>query len=154
MQNVKFVLEEWLEVNPDGWKDSDIAISKATQISVGSIHRYIPEIIAKRDGIMPSKVQELRRKEGRVSSRKPKADPNAVMQIIKENPGAPICDLAYLANCSPGAIKRVLKKMRSEPEAAEVKGEGKISDLQDQIDHIQSEIDHIRAALSQLASAD
>jgi hypothetical protein len=144
MGNVKEMLVKWLEDNPDGWKNTDIFIHKQTGVSTGSINRYVPEIIARRDGIMPSEVQELRQKEGSIPSRRPKADPNKIRQIIAAHPSAPVRDLAFLADCSHGAIERVLKEIERENEE-ESRGDT------DEIREIKAQMEELQARLSQLS---
>ena len=144
MSNVKETLVKWLEDNPEGWKNTDAFIHKETGVSTGSVNRYVPEIIAKRDGIMPSEVQELRRKEGSIPSRRPKADPNKIRQVIAAHPNAPVRDLAFLADCSHGAIERVLK---------EIEGENKEESGADtdEIHEIKAQIEALQVRLNQLS---
>lgn len=149
MKSVKDLLKKWLEDNPDGWKDTDRFISEQVDVSIGSVSRYVPEIIADRDGIMPSEVQELRREKGKVSSRRPKADPDRIRKIIDANPNAPICDLAFLANCSHGAIKRVLKTIGQQPDRNREMDKNKIQEIIIQLEQIQSQIEQLRVSLSQ-----
>lgn len=144
MGNVKETLVKWLEDNPEGWKNTDAFIHKQTDVSTGSVNRYVPEIIAKRDGIMPSEVQELRQKEGGIPSRRPKADPNKIRQIIAAHPNAPVRDLAFLADCSHGAIERVLKEIGRE-------SEGEPEDDPDEIREIKSQMEQLQARLNRLS---
>ena len=144
MRGVKETLVKWLEDNPEGWKNTDVFIHQQTGVSTGSVNRYVPEIIAKRDGIMPSQVQELRQKEGSIPSRRPKADPDKIRQVIAANPDAPIRDLAFLADCSHGAVERVLKEIKRESEE-------KSEDNTDEIREIKAQMEHLQARLNQLS---
>ena len=144
MNDVKEKLVKWLEENPEGWKNTDAFIHKQIGVSAGSVNRYVPEIIARRDGILPSEVQKLRRKEGGVPSRRPKADANKIRQIIAANPDAPVRDLAFLADCSHGAIERIRKEIEHENEEKQ-KGNT------DEIREIRAEIKRIEARLNQLS---
>jgi hypothetical protein len=144
MSSVKETLTKWLEDNPEGWKNTDVFIYKETGVSTGSVNRYVPEIIAKRDGIMPSKVQELRQTEGNISARRPKADTDQIRQIIADNPNAPVRDLAFLADCSHGAIERVLKEIK--PESME-----KPEDNTEAIREIKAQMKELHARLNQLS---
>lgn len=144
MGNVKETLVKWLKDNPEGWKNTDAFIHKQTGVSTGSVNRYVPEIIARRDGIMPSEVQELRQKEGGIPSRRPRADANKIRQIIAANPNAPVRDLAFLADCSHGAVERVLKEV--EQESGE-KREGNMGEIQE----IRVQIEQLQARLNQLS---
>ena len=143
MSNVKETLVKWLEDNPEGWKNTDAFIHQQTGVSTGSVNRYVPEIIAKRDGIMPSQVQELRQKEGNIPSRRPKANPNKIRQVIAANPDAPVRDLAFLADCSHGAVERVLKEIKRESEE-------KSEDNTDEIREIKTQMEQLQARLNQL----
>lgn len=144
MSSVKSTLIKWLEDNPEGWKNTDAFIHRETGVSTGSVNRYVPEIIAKRDGIMPSEVQELRQTEGNISARRPKADANKIRQIIADNPGAPVRDLAFLADCSHGAVERVLKEIKRESEE-------KPGDDRDEIGEIKAQMEQLQERLNQLS---
>ena len=144
MSSVKSTLIKWLEDNPEGWKNTDTFIHKETGVSTGSVNRYVPEIIAKRDGIMPSKVQELRQTEGNISARRPKADADKIRQIIADNPGTPVRDLAFLADCSHGAVERVLKEIKRE---SEEKSEGDT----DEILKIKAQMQELQERLNQVS---
>ena len=143
MRSVRDTLVKWLEDNPDGWKNTDAFIHKQTGVSTGSVNRYVPEIIAKRDGIMPSEVQELRQKEGDIPSRRPRADTNKIRQIIADNPDAPVRDLAFLADCSDGAIKRVLKEIEQESQDKEEDNTDEISEIKAQMEQLQARLDQL-----------
>ena len=143
MGNVKEVLVKWLEDNPEGWKNTDAFIHKQTGVSTGSVNRYVPEIIARRDGIMPSEVQELRQKEGGIPSRRPKADPNKIRQIIAANPNAPVRDLAFLADCSHGAIERVLKEIERENEEKSAGDTNEIGEIKAQMEQLQARLNQL-----------
>ena len=141
MSSVKATLIKWLEDNPEGWKNTDAFIHRETGVSTGSVNRYVPEIIANRDGIMPSKVQELRQTEGNISARRPKADADKIRQIIADNPNTPVRDLAFLANCSHGAVERVLKEIEQEKEEGDT----------DEIREIKAQMEQLQARLNELS---
>jgi len=143
MGNVKETLVKWLEDNPEGWKNTDAFIHKQTGVSTGSVNRYVPEIIARRDGIMPSEVQELRQKEAGIPSRRPKADPNKIRQIIAAHPNAPIRDLAFLADCSHGAIERVRKEIEREDKEESADDTNEIREIKAQMEQLQARLDHL-----------
>ena len=143
MSNVKETLVKWLENNPEGWKNTDAFIHKETGVSTGSVNRYVPEIIAKRDGIMPSEVQELRQKEGGIPSRRPRADANKIRQIITAHPNAPVRDLAFLADCSHGAIERVLKEIEAENKEESRSGTDEIHEIKAQIEELQVRLNQL-----------
>ena len=134
---------KWLENNPEGWKNTDAFIHKQTGVSTGSVNRYVPEIIARRDGIMPSEVQELRQKEGGIPSRRPKADANKIRQIIAANPNAPVRDLAFLADCSHGAVERVLTKIEQESGEKQEDDKDEIREIKDQMEQLQARLNQL-----------
>ena len=72
------------------------------------------------------------------------ADTNKIRQIIADNPDAPVRDLAFLADCSDGAIKRVLKEIEQE---SKEKG----ADNTDEISEIKAQMEQLQARLNQLS---
>lgn len=141
MSDVREKLLQWLQENPEGWKNTDTYIHKQTGVSTGSVNRYVPEIIAKRDGIMPSAVQELRRKEGNVASRRSKADQNKIRKAIEEYPNASVRDLAFLCDCSHGAIERVLREI--EKEQTQENSSDEIREIKAQIEQLQKRLEEL-----------
>lgn len=79
-----------------------------------------------------------------IPSRRPKADANKIRQIIAANPNAPVRDLAFLADCSHGAIERVRKEIEQE---SEKKREGDT----DEIREIKAQMEQLQARLNQLS---
>ena len=78
------------------------------------------------------------------SERRPKADPNKIRQVITTHPNAPVRDLAFLADCSHGAIERVLKEI--EAENKEESGEDT-----DDIHQIKAQMEELQARLNRLS---
>lgn len=141
MKGTRERLVEWLEENPDGWlTESFQSIARQTEMSPASVDRHLPELVADREGILPSEVVKRRQEEGSGASRKPKADREKIRQIIAENPNAPVRDLAYLAKCHPRVIERELK-------ARELSGN------EDEICEIETEITRLQKRLAELSSA-
>ncbi len=65
MRKTKKKVVEWLETNPEKWMTQSFkSISDEAGVSVSSIDRYLPELIAERDGILPSQVIQKRREAG------------------------------------------------------------------------------------------
>ena len=107
MQPAKEKLAVWLENNADKWITQSFAsIAKEVGISATSVDRYLPELIADRDGMLPSEVLSKRQEAGFSYPRKSKTDLNKVREVIENNPDAPVRDLAYLAKCSPKKIQQ------------------------------------------------
>ena len=92
---------------------------------------------------MPSEVQELRQKEGGIPSRRPKADPNKIRQIIAANPNAPVRDLAFLADCSHGAIERVRKEIERENEEKSAGDTNEIGEIKAQMEQLQARLNQL-----------
>ena len=115
MNAIREKLADWLESNPDGWlKQSFQAIGEEAGVSATSVDRYLPELIADREKILPSEVMRQRQKAGLSPSGRSKIDLNKVREVIKNNPDTPVRDLAYFAKCSPKKIQEVLKEMDQE----------------------------------------
>lgn len=92
---------------------------------------------------MPSEVQELRQKEGGIPSRRPKADPNKIRQIITANPNAPVRDLAFLADCSHGAIQRIRKEIEQENKKELGSGTDEIHEIKAQMKELQVRLNQL-----------
>ncbi len=137
MLSAKEKVAEWLENNPDGWlMQSFASIGKEIGISAASVDRYLPELIADRDDILPSEVLKKRQEAGFTYPRKPKIDLQKVREIIESNPDAPVRDLVYLAKCGPKTIQQVQKAIEEENQGAENGGE--ISDIDAEIKKLQA----------------
>ena len=116
MNGVRDKLDKWLENNPEGWlTESDQSIAQQAEVAAGSVARHLHMLVAKREGIMPSEARK-RRQESRPISRRTKTDLNQIRKVIEDNPGIPVCDLAYLADCPERTIERLLKGMDQESE--------------------------------------
>ena len=135
MNDAREKLVRWLEANPDTWlTQSYTSIGKEVGISSASVDRYLPELIADRDGIMPSEVLQQRKKAGLGNPGRSKANQDKIRQVIADNPGAHVRDIAYLAKCHPRAVQRVLKAIEQESE------ESQSSDNRDDVRDIDAEI--------------
>lgn len=140
MKGARERLVEWLEENPDSWlTESFQSIARQTEMSPASVDRHLPEIVADREGILPSEVVKRRQEEGRGTSRRPRADRGKIRQIIAENPNAPVRDLAYLAKCHPRVIERELKTRE-------------LSGNDSEIREIQTQITRLQKRLAELSS--
>ena len=140
MNEVKDRLVRWLEKNPDSWlRQSYTSIAKAADVSTTSVDRYLPELVADRDGIMPSQVLQQREEAGVSHRGRSKANQDLIRKVIEENPGAHLRDLAYLAKCAPRVVKRVLEEMKPELEESQNMGnEGEIRDIDAEIAQLQA----------------
>lgn len=143
MSGTRDKLARWLEGNPDSWlTQSYTSIGKEVGVSATSVDRYLPELIADRDNIMPSEVLRQREEAGLSHPRRSKTDRAKIRQVIKENPDAHIRDIAYLAKCHPRAAKKVLEEIEQEElkESQSTSNEDKINDRDAEIAQIQARL--------------
>lgn len=150
MNTAKEKLIRWLQEHPDDWlKESFKEIGKQSGVSATSVDRYLPELIAERDGIMPSAVMRQREEAGFVFRGRSKADTSKIRECINEHPDADIRDIAYLAKCTPKAVKRVMDEMEQEhkyDETADNNSESS-SDTHSEMAKLEAEFEERRAAL-------
>ena len=147
MNSAKARLAKWLKNNPSSWlTQSYVSIAKESGVSATSVDRYLPELIADRDGIMPSEVLQQREEAGVGYPGGIKVDRAKIRQIIKENPGAHIRDIAYLAKCHPRVARKVHEEMEQEKleESQDPSNEDEIRTIEDEIAQLEAR----RAALS------
>ena len=102
-------LAEWLETHPDDWKTLTLReIAVQTNMSQSSVDNNLYVAVARKEKMLPSEVHRIRadHRPGRFY-RDTDAD---VQKVIDENPGMPVIDIAYLANCAPQKVERLQKK--------------------------------------------
>lgn len=136
MNDARAKLARWLEDNPDNWLTrSYVSIGKEADVSPTSVDRYLPELIADRDEIMPSDVLRRREEAGLSYAGRSKTDRGKIRQLIEENPGAHIRDIAYKAKCHPRVAKKVLEEIEQEKlkESQSTSNESEIDDLDAEI---------------------
>ena len=151
MNAAKARLADWLEDNPDDWLTQSYAsISEKSDVSATSVDRYLPELIADRDGIMPSEVLRQRAEAGLSSPGGVKVDRAKIRQVIEDNPDAHIRDIAYFAKCDP----RIAKKVREEIEQEKLEENQSTSnedearrDTRTEMEKLEAEFEARRAAL-------
>ena len=145
MQPAKEKLTVWLENNADKWITQSFAsIAEEVGISAASVDRYLPELIADRDGMLPSEVLRKRQEAGFSYPRKSKTDLNKVREIIENNPDAPVRDLAYLAKCSPKKIQQVLKVIKQENQS---------TDDESEVNNKEAEMEKLKARMAELSKS-
>ena len=151
MNDARSKLARWLEDNPDSWlTQSYVSIGKEADVSPTSVDRYLPELIADRDEIMPSDVLRQREEAGLSYPGRSKTDQAKIRQVIEENPGAHIRDIAYWAKCHPRAAKKVLEEIEQEKlgESQSTSNEGETRrDTQTKMAKLETEFEARRAAL-------
>jgi hypothetical protein len=117
MKSAREKVAEWLDNNPDKWlEQSFISIGKECDLTATSVDRHLPELIAERDGILPSEVMRQRKEAGLGFPGRSKSDYDEIRKVIEENPNADIRDIAFLAKCNPRAVKRVMDTIKQELE--------------------------------------
>ena len=146
MQSAKEKVAEWLQNNPDGWLTQSFeSISKEIgNVSAASVDRYLPELIADRDDILPSQVIQKRQEAGMTYPRRSKIDFQKVREIIENNTDAPLRDLVYLAKCSPNTIKKVREAIEEENQSANSEGESNSKE---------AEIERLKAQIVELSNS-
>ena len=144
MNEAKARLADWLEDNPDDWLTQSYAsIAKKSGVSATSVDRYLPELIADRDGIIPSEVLRQRKEAGLSSPGGVKMDRAKIRQVIEENPDAHIRDIAYWAKCHPRIVKKVREEIEQErlQKSQGTSNESEINDNAAEIAELQARID-------------
>ena len=145
MNQAKAKLADWLKDNPDSWLTQTYAsIAKKSGVSATSIDRYLPELIADRDGIMPSEILRQREEAGLSSPGGVKMDRSKIRQLIEENPDTHIRDIAYLAKCHPRIAKKVREEIEQEKleQSQGTSNESEISDTDaEEIAELQARIE-------------
>lgn len=138
MHNARDKIAAWLENNQDKWLTQSFqSISKEIGVSASSVDRYLPELIADRDDILPSQVLKMREEAGFTSPRKSKADLNMVREVIKKYPDAPVRDIAYLAKCTPKVVQKVQKEIEQENQNTD--NDREISDIDAEIEKLKEQ---------------
>ena len=111
-------LEDWVEKNPDGYKKrSQKQIANEAGVSQGSVSYNLKQIIAKRDGILPSEVTARREKQGFRQSPK-QLTPEDVAEIhrLYYEKGYSSADIAHILNCHEVTVRKYIKAHEKEHE--------------------------------------
>ncbi len=147
MNSVKEKLEKWLKENPEGWlTESDQSISDQAGVSTGSVSRHLHMVVAKRNGVMPSEVRK-QRQETRPISRRTKVDLNKIREIIAANPDMPVCDLAFMADCSEATIERLLKAIGHGTDESQEDDDDDDQNSNSKIISIRSDLENIKVGM-------
>ena len=154
MSRAKEKIAEWLKNNPDGWlMQSFTSISEEIDgVSATSVDRYLPELIADRDDILPSQVMQKRQEAGMTYPGKSRVDFQKVREIIENNPDAPVRDLVYLAKCGPSTIKKVRKAIEEENQSTDSESESN-TDSESESNSKEAEIEKLKAQIAELSNS-
>ena len=149
---VRGTLAQWLDTNPNAWlTESYVSIARQTGMSAGSVNRHLLEIIAEREGILPSDVKKKRQEAGHVHQRRSKTDPDKIREVIKDNPGAAVRDWAYLVGCHPTVIEKFLKENPIGTENDEAISEDPMDAINDQIGQIEDLLAELKEKLARIS---
>jgi len=113
MSQVRKKLETWVEQNPDAYlKKIYTDIAAEAGVSPSSCARVLPEVIARRNGCLPSEVIKKRAENGLSNiGRWSSLTPCQIKEIHKlDAENMEHIDIAYLVGCSPGMVKKCLNK--------------------------------------------
>ena len=96
-------LSRWLDANPDAFNTMTMErIAQESGTSKSAVNRFLPKLVAARDGILPSEVMERRQ----ISTRR-RINRRKVYALQDE--GKQVGDIAYLLECTDDAIRKILR---------------------------------------------
>ena len=107
MKRVRSKIEQWVDENPDGYLQKNLAeIAHEVGVATGSLDRHLYNIIADRDGCLPSEVIAKRAEAG--FKRNPtKFSAEEHQKIIDlHNEDMEVCDIAYLTGKSRITVQK------------------------------------------------
>lgn len=113
--SVYLSISKWVENNPTGYLEIPYSeIAKECKCSTGSIDRHLPNIIADRDGILPSEVLQKRVDAGIVTAgRYPPISTETIQQVYNlHDEGNEVRDISYLTGVGFGTIYKILRKRK------------------------------------------
>ena len=113
MSAVRQKIEKWVDENPDGHlKKSYDQIANEAGVSYTSAYRYLLEIIADRDGCLPSDVMKAREDAGlKQSPRAMKLSEHEIAEVDKlDAEGMEPRDIAYIVGVGLPAVRKHLSK--------------------------------------------
>ena len=109
-------LKDWVEKNPNGYlKQPFKQIAKQAGVSEGSVNWNLTQIIAKRDGILPSEVTTKREKQGfRQSPKTLPPEDVAEMRRLYYEEGKTFADIAHAIDCHEATVRKYSKQNTDE----------------------------------------
>ena len=114
-------IRQWVEKNPECWytvKYEDIHVE--TGVSVSSLYRYFPLIVAKIAGIPPSEVKEKRQEHMGISPWQRKLSDAEVAEIRRlYDEGKTPLDIAFITGRSLSQVEKYKPKKPSHKEGTQ-----------------------------------
>ena len=99
-------IKQWVDQNPGAWKSTPVKdIMEATGVSSPLVYKYLPLIIAEREGIKPSEVLVKRQEFG--GSRR-RVDGKRIIELYES--GMSRADIAVELDCHPNTVQYHLDK--------------------------------------------
>ena len=112
-------IRQWVEKNPSRWytaKYEDIRVE--TGVSVSSLYRYFPLIVAKAADILPSEVSEKREGEMGVSPWKRKLSDAEIAEIQRlYDEGHTSLDISFMTGRSLSQVEKYKPNKKTRPKA-------------------------------------
>ena len=109
VENARERIEAWVEANPDGYLQKSLQqVAIETGTSITSVDWHLPEIIADRDGILPSEVMARRVKAG-FRPRGLSIETVTEMRRLYDEEGMSKRDIAYLLKINIITVRKYLK---------------------------------------------
>ena len=98
----KVKLQRWLDMNPNGFDTKTMSeIAKESDTNVSAVESTLPELIARRDGIMPSEV-----KKRRAYATRRHVNKERVYELHDE--GKSTDDIAFIMECTTKTVRNIL----------------------------------------------
>ncbi len=112
MSKARAKLEEWVAENPNGYVEMTLdEITEAVGVSKGSVVGNLYNIIADRDGCLPSEVAKRRAEAGfKQSPRRLSEQDIADIRRYYFDDGMWIRDIIYIMGVSEGTVRKYLQE--------------------------------------------
>lgn len=111
------LVENYVRENPNGYLEKTFkAIADEIGIGVGSVHRYLYQVIADRDRCLPSDVKARREQVGFTQTPKKltEAEIARIRQYRDEDETMSIADIAYITGHSEVTVRKYLEPSKEE----------------------------------------
>ena len=115
--NNREIMEQWVKENPNGYIQFSLTeIRQQVGMSINTVKHHLCEVIAERDGILPSEVMKRREEKGfkKVAHRLEAEKVKEIYRLDKQ--GVEPSDIAYILDIHVLTVLNYLKKGVSERE--------------------------------------